>query len=115
VLLPHPGERGELEPEERRVVDVPVAAAVPDHRVVLDRLEVLAAGEPAELVAAQVGRTVGHRPPRGESPGDRADRRGEVGDDRLGPPGRDQGRGVTTLQRPGQEQFSPEKADAVDG
>ena len=55
-LLAHPGEHVEVEGEQLGVPHVAVAAPVADHGVGLDRLELLAAGEPAELVGAEVHR-----------------------------------------------------------
>src|SRR5690606_22423107 len=68
-LVADPGEQLELEGEEVRLRDVPEAAPVADHRLLLDRLELLAASQPAELVAAEVDRAV-HDRPRGEGGGD---------------------------------------------
>ncbi len=68
-LLADPTERLQLERERLGILDVAVAPSVADHRVLLDGLELVAAGEATELVRPEVHRPVDDRT-RSERAGD---------------------------------------------
>ena len=113
-LVAHAREDVELEPEQVGLADVAVAAAVADHRVVLDRLERVTALESAELVAAEVGRPV-HDRSRGEARGDATQRCRHRVDERLLLAAREQvTAGADPVQRVGEHELGSQQADTVD-
>ena len=112
-LVAHAGEQLELEREQVRLLHVAEAAAVADHRVLLDRLELLAALEPAELVGAEVDGPVDDRPRR-EGPGDAQQRRRHPLDELGLAAACRAARGVHAAEGVGDHELGPQQAHAVD-
>ena len=102
----HPAEHVELEVEQVGLVDVAEAAPVADHRVLLGRLELLAALEAAELVGAEVDAAVDDRAGR-ERARDGQQRLGHRVDELLLLPSLDQQPRVHALQRVGDHELGP--------
>ena len=113
-LVADAGEDLQLESEQIGLAHVAVAAAVADHRVVLDRLERGAAFESAELVAAEVDRAV-HDRPRCERTRDAQQRRRHAIDELSLAALRQELARVHAAERLGEHELGPEQADAVDG
>ena len=113
-LLAHPGEHIQVEREQLGVTDIAVAAAVADHGVGLDRFELLAAGQAAELVGAEVDRPVDDRPGR-EGPRDAQHRLGHALHELVAAAGRQQVLGVFAAEGVGDHELGAQQAHAVDG
>ena len=113
ILFTDPGQRLELEREQIRLLDVPIAAAETDHRVVFNRLVDVAALQATELVGAEVSCAIDHRP-RVECPGNPADGFDHLVDQLTLLTVRDQVTRVTVGQRLGEHELGAQQPDPVD-
>ncbi len=111
-LLADPTERLQFQRERLGILDVAVAPAVPDHRVLLDGLELLAAGETPELVRPEIHRAV-HDRPGAERAGDLSQLRSHPADELVALAVRDQCPGVSSAERVDDHELAPEQPDPV--
>ena len=111
--FPNPGQRLEFEIEYFRLLSVPEAAPIPDHRILLNRLEARTALQGTELIRSEVRRSIDHRSGE-ERRGDSQQRLGHVADELFLATGSEEGLGMRTAQRLGQQELRPQEPDAVD-
>ncbi len=104
----------QLELEDLGLLQVAVGAPVADHRVVLDRLELGAAHERAELVRAEVGGAV-HDWSGREGVGHLEERLAQSFDELVGSTLGDQLARVRSVERVGEHELGAEQPDTVDG
>ena len=112
-LVAHAGEQLELQREQVRLADVPVAAPVADHRVLLDRFERLATFQAAELVGAEVDRAVDDRP-GAKARRDAQQRRRHAVEELVPATPCQELSWMHAAERVGQHELGAQQADAVD-
>ncbi len=111
-LLAHPPERLQLERERLGILDVAVAPPVPDHRILLDGLELLTAGEAPELVRPEIHRAV-HDRPRPERAGDLSQLRTHPADELVALAVRDQCSRVPSAECVDDHELAAQQPDPV--
>jgi hypothetical protein len=111
-LVADPCQRPQLQREQLWIADVAVAAAEPDHRVLLGRLVSRAAGQPAELVGPEVHRAA-HDRTRRERTGDLQQRRAHPRHEPLALTAREQPLGVLPAERLGHHELGAQQPHPI--